>query len=165
MRSVRISLKTARALLEMLGEHPWSDNQQAVLRAGEELRAAMAPKRSKAVSGPTRRQARETKRLTKKEETAAIRAEVLRRAEGICELCESAGADDLHHAFGRVRQRQSVSNTLAVCRPCHRALTNNVGGAAHWLDLQAMRFRNLGYAETARLLDARCQFVLSRGAA
>lgn len=155
-----ISKRAAKALLDAvvkkIGTHDYSIRQ-----AAEELERALKPKRSVKAS----RVRRETKRLTKKEETASIREAVFARAEGICELCECAGADDLHHAFGRVRQRQSVANTLAACRGCHRALTNNVGGAAHWLDLQARRFRNLGYAETARLLEARLAFVLARGAA
>lgn len=147
MTRVSISRRTAEALLGIRTvDDLWDPGER---RAMEELRAALRPKRRKALSFPSRAKARRAKKETRKEETARIRAEVFARAEGICELCEAAGADDLHHVFGRVRVRQSVRNTLAICRGCHRALTANRPSAAHWLEKQIAHLGAHGYGEEA----------------
>lgn len=58
--------------------------------------------------------------------TKAIRAAVFKRANRLCEFCPwipPRYAHELHHlegGSGRRRERQSVSNCVALCLSCHR---------------------------------------------
>lgn len=162
MRSVRISLKMARYLADALEAHLFPD--QLAVAAVEELRAALKPKKSVQAS----RKRRETKGLTKKEETAAIREAVMKRAGGQCENCLAhegpAAPLELDHMFGRVRVKQSERNCWALCRPCHRGKTNNAPTAWFWLRVFAAHAFSHGYAAEARMADARFEALsLSRG--
>ncbi len=143
--SVRIPMRLAKWLADNVEQSwPGSGAQQAV----RELREAMKPKRHVVAH----RKERAKKTRTKAQETAVIRALVFERAEGICELCETAGADELHHAFGRVRARQSHRNCIASCRDCHRHLTRNHPSAAYWLERQIKHFKAHGFSDEAGLM-------------
>ena len=55
-----------------------------------------------------------------------VRAIVLRRSKGICEIrkdCKGRGVDDIHHVYGHGRDkddwRERPSSMLATCRKCH----------------------------------------------
>jgi 5-methylcytosine-specific restriction endonuclease McrA len=141
--SVRISRKTAKALLtyfEANAEYEWAPPGPL-----GELRAALKPKRSVVAA----RARKASKRRTKKEETAEIRAAVMARADGVCEMCSTARPLQLHHAFGRVRVRQATSNCLGICDCCHHDLTNNEGGAAHCWEKVGDTFASLCEHESA----------------
>lgn len=103
---------------------------------------AMKPRKRirQALPGPSRAEKRTAKRETHRKETAAIRAEVEKRAEGKCESC--GGADDgrplgrleMHHVLGgigRRRQMQAVENCMMVCRFCHGLLNGHPYGACN----------------------------------
>lgn len=163
---VSISKKAARAVLDLaemgtklhnLGNGAGTE----LLRGLNELRDALRPK----VSKPSRLASRKTKkarRESRRDETARIRAEVFKRADGRCELLCGRLATDLHHVLGRVRVEQHMCNTLAACRECHRAITDNKPSAEYWLAaqaqvLEALAHRDPQYAETARKLRDRIE--------
>jgi hypothetical protein len=132
MRSVRISLKTARRLMELINRDsvPAGSSFEAI----NGLRRAMEPKRSIKAS----RVRKTAKRATKKEETAAVRDLVMERADGFCEACEINFDPDLRpgeldHFWGRGKEKQTAENCWALCRGCHRAKTDNVPSRSYWL--------------------------------
>mgnify|MGYP001615595419 FL=1 len=113
----------------------------ALMKAGmEELAALFVPKKRRGAAPAKER--KEGKRRRHAEETSAIRTEVWERSKGRCENCgvkwkPYAHPLELDHALGgagRRRQRQSVSNTWALCRiPCHRDKTANRPDRASWM--------------------------------
>ena len=116
------------------------------------------------------RQKKSSTRAEKNEEMARIRAVVFARAtNGLCELRDSRYGDmlcclpvsDLHHAFGR-RGPQSSTTCLALCRSCHRRLTNNEPSAeACWGDVAAT-FDRLGDTASADRARERLRLVAQR---
>ena len=64
-----------------------------------------------------------------RERTAFIREAVFARSGGKCELCgtELGAAWDMHHTLGGGlrRVRQAISNCVATCFDCHRAIHRN----------------------------------------
>ena len=152
--TVKISRRTAEALLGI------ADEYTHFRREWEELGRALLP--SKPRKPDTRKAA---KRATKKEQTSAIRAEVFKRAENVCELCRDDTAMDLHHAFGRVRVKQSVSNTIALCRPCHWALTENRPNAAYWWERVRAHFIRHGFWGEAQLAGKKLDLAESKSGA
>lgn len=157
MRSVRISLKTARYLVGVLGLSNHSGDQSAV----RELRRAMEPKRSVKLA-----KVRKTaKRATKKEETAAIREAVMARADGRCEDCGSSGCPlELDHAFGRGHVQQTERNCWALCGPCHREKTNNRPNAAYWLKRFTLHAQKHNLTREQQMALRRLAFVEARAA-
>lgn len=125
--------------------------------------AMLSRKPKRAVKAAATR--RTQKRLSKKEETAAIRAAVMKRADGRCELCGHIPAAfeplEMHHALGRVRAKQAEGNCLGICRTCHWDITNARPG---WLQKQADVFRRLGHLGTAWRLESRAEFVEAKAA-
>jgi 5-methylcytosine-specific restriction endonuclease McrA len=150
-RSVRISWKTARAILSHVG----SCAEPGFFAFEAELRAAMAPKR--AVVAAKKRKA--AKKTTKKEQTAAIRDAVMNRAGLFCEGCASmplyANPLTLDHFFGRVRVKQSERNCWALCLACHRQKTNNNPSAERWLERFITHAEAHGYREEAGMATRR----------
>jgi len=144
MRSVRISMKTARAILSA-GSIAWRD--PAARQAIQELERAMKPKRS--VSSNRKR--RETKRVTKALDYTELARALAGRSGGRCELNPGEHvATEVHHALGR-KVPQSEANCIAICRECHECITLNTA-PHYWLNAQARLFVRLGYPETARAL-------------
>jgi 5-methylcytosine-specific restriction endonuclease McrA len=150
---VSISRRAARLLLGMLGVarlHPYETD------AVDELKAALAPKKAKPWA--TAKKLKAAKHKAKRDETAEIRAAVMKRAElgtasnisgPLCEVCRVWRASDMHHAFGRVRVRQSVTNCVAVCRRCHDRIGRNEPNAFEcWREL-FHHFRRNGYGAEA----------------
>lgn len=173
MRSVRISLKTARSLLEQAWRKDFIGEPVAGLeRAAEELARSMKP--SPAVVANRKR--RETKKKLHNQDTAHVRDAVQERARGLCELhswvCEKGAAgEEMHHALGR-KVAQSEANCVLLCRDCHEEITLNRDRLG-WLHIQATFFGRLGHTDTARELrrkwhaakhkESRAAFRLSRG--
>lgn len=149
-RSVRISWKTAQALLALPTTDGLTDPIER--RALAELRAAMAPKCS--VKFAVKRKA--AKRKTKKQETAEIREAVFVRAEGRCECrCGRVfGLDpgEMDHFFPKGRTPQTVRTCWALASSCHRAKTKNFPDAGTWLRLFSAHCASHGYA--AEMLKA-----------
>ena len=112
----------------------------------------------------TRRKAVKAEKKTKALETSEIRRAVFLRADGRCEICLASRPAELHHAFGRIRVRQSISNCLAVCNWCHRAVTENDPSAAECWGWIAAAFGRLGLAAEAELATSRLAFVSQRSA-
>lgn len=80
-----------------------------------ELEAALPRKRG------DRGEAKRTKRKERANRMAEIRAKVIRRAQGHCEVCATGRAEEAHHLIsGPLRRvRESVDTVLAVCGDCH----------------------------------------------
>jgi nucleoside 2-deoxyribosyltransferase len=109
---------------------------------GAALDAALKPKRSTQASKPRR----EANAKARKEEWAAIREAVLKRADGKCEspgcgfelgMLQQPHPLEVDHFFGgtgRRRALQSVETCWALCRRCHRLKTANEPSAAYWLE-------------------------------
>jgi hypothetical protein len=138
MTRISISRKNAEAIYRYLN----AETTAIWMPAFHELRAALQPRAKSSAVRKT-----EKKRRTKGAETKAIRAAVMERAGGACEVCGGAGPLDLHHAFGRIRVPQAKSNCVALCRRCHDELTRNYPTAAHWWGLMSMLFARLGLGE------------------
>lgn len=133
MKTVRLSLKVARRLLDLL--RPCDDAAVAVLRA------ALKPRPVKPLRlANLKRKA--TKRADKNASTKAIREAVMRRASegsggvGACEMCGIIPTEPLEmdHFFGR-RGPQSERTCWVLCRGCHREKTRNEPSAQRWLEL------------------------------
>jgi hypothetical protein len=159
MSRVSLSLKHARALLSV-----WTDefgdfepNQQAAFVA---LQSALAPRPKTSARRKT-----EARKKSKREETAAIREAVFARAMGLCEMRCGAVAMELHHAFGRVRVKQSERNCLALCRWCHHAITENNPDAETCWERVAVAFCRLGFTEEAARAERESSWRTAKKAA
>lgn len=139
MRSVRISWKDARAIVSDL--EAWNVHGRGLSRGAhvalDNLRSSLAPK--KFVKASRARKA--AKKKTKKEETAEIRAAVMKRADGMCECgcgCPLSGTAfngiaELDHFFPKGRTKQSIRTCWALRRACHQAKTLNHPSPDSWL--------------------------------
>lgn len=154
MRSVRISLKTARAILS----HLESCASPGFFQFEKDIRAAMQPKKFVVAA----RKPRAEKKRTKAAETSDIRAEVFARADGVCELCCSATATDLQHCMGRIKRPQAVSNCLALCRPCHLEATRK---SPQTVEFQGDVLAKLGHHQTARDMWSLASWLQAKTAA
>ncbi len=158
MRSVRLSLRTARVIFEIATRPRGGVNNMAELAAMKELERAMEPKRS---IKPARIR-KEAKKKTKKEEAAEIRDLVLERADGFCESClinfdPDLRPGELDHFWGRGKERQRVENCWALCRGCHRAKTDNIPTRNYWLTGFALHCESHGYMRDAAKARAMVQ--------
>jgi hypothetical protein len=139
MSRVSLSTKSARALLAIARctTNPLLSGDK---RAVEELEAALSPRPKSSAVRKT-----EEKKRSKAAELRDIKAAIFARSKGLCEFLCGRAAVDPHHAFGRVRVKQSERNCLAACRTCHRALTDNNPSAAFWWQRVAFAFSRLGF--------------------
>jgi hypothetical protein len=150
MRSVRISLKTARALRDLVAQFP-----ATLERELRELSDAMAPKKSVRASAARR----VVRQATKKEMRAEIRTALEARANGSCEACgmseRFSGPLEWDHMFGRVRVRESERSGWMLCHTCHRDKTANRPSAATWLEAFVGHCERYGYREEAGMATRR----------
>jgi 5-methylcytosine-specific restriction endonuclease McrA len=102
----------------------------ALIRQCDALKARIIRKQ-RAIQHVPKAELRSTKKAEKRkahrEETSAIRAAVMKRADGRCEVCGASEAPynplHMHHTVmgsGKRRQQQNVSNCVALCMGCHR---------------------------------------------
>jgi hypothetical protein len=159
--SPTISKRAAQIALGILEEWPGGKfTHGSAQYAIRHLKEALKPKRPGVRARATRK-----RRASRKEETQAIREQVFARAFSlgknvpVCELCRGNYAAELHHALGRVKVRQSQANCLALCRRCHREVTDSVPTAEAVLEAQALVFDELGFAGTAIELRKRARFA------
>jgi hypothetical protein len=96
--------------------------------------------------------------------TAAVRAEVVKRADGHCEMC--GNMDDprypleMHHLLagrGRRRWDQAASNCLMVCPFCHDVCGGRILYAEGFLRSWARKY---GYADTLKIIERRVDKAL-----
>ncbi len=145
-RSIRISERTGRAILDLIG---LLDPRRVNQAAASELRSALVPRRSVAAAAKVRGQ----KKRAKKSQTSDIRAAVFERAGGKCE-CGCGGVaftpydlGELDHFWGRSKERQSVENCWALCRLHHQAKTRGYPGRTDWLCAFITHAKRHGYHE------------------
>ncbi len=158
---VSVSLKSAKALESVVTTH------QHARFLGSELTIALGQLRQ-AISHATRERPalkkaaakRSKKKREKSKDTKSIRALVMERARGRCECCLMDIGEDrlqLDHMFGRVRQKQSVSNCWALADLHHMGKTNNVPTAETWLTKFLGHALRHGYAAEAREVRKRLE--------
>ena len=51
-----------------------------------------------------------------------LRATVLRRYDGVCEICEEVAAEEVHHLTYERIGREDLSDLMGVCKPCHELI-------------------------------------------
>lgn len=166
MNTIRLSLRAAKTLLTDLAAR--SDVGLGVARAFAELESSISKAERTSSRRVLARKPKAEKKAAKRDETSAIREAVFARATTFagharCEFCDMNHATDLHHVFGRIRVRQSVENTMAVCRWCHRRVTDNQPSAAHWLERTIRHLERYGYVAEVAKASARLAFVEARG--
>lgn len=154
MSRISISRKAAQWLEQYLF-HAIPENRHYL-----ELAAALKPKTRKPWA--TLKKDKAKKKRTKRDETAEIRAAVMKRADGRCEHCGTHFQRlELDHAFGR-RGPQSERTCWALSPYCHKSKTNWTGGAAFWMAIFADHCERHGYEdEKSRALN-RHAFVTAR---
>lgn len=161
MTTVKLSTKTARAILVCLEENGLGAPVAA------ELRAALRPSPKKREATRAKRKARESKAKTKREATSEVRAAVMARADMECECgCGQwfgglLGAAELDHFWGKARA-ESVETCWALASHCHRLKTNNNPSARHWLLRFHAHCENHGYTTEAARARDRLAFVSAR---
>lgn len=149
MSRVSISLKTANLCRDILVPDRITNGAIRELESAIAHATRVRPGLKKA------EKVRGQKKRAKAAGTKGIRAAVMLRANGLCELCQMGPADELHHVFGRVRQRQSEINCLGICRGCHFNVTHSIPTAVYWVDRQADVFERLGFLANAKELRAK----------
>lgn len=119
---------------------------------------SLQPKRSLAPA----RDRRETKAEEFQSRRAAIRAEVVARAGGLCEAClqplrpEDPGElDEFFGGSGRRRQLMAVDTCWLLGHTCHQDKSANRPDAKHWIGLFVTHCGRHGYAEAAALASRR----------
>jgi hypothetical protein len=80
----------------------------------------------------------------------AVRAAVMARADGRCEACKAAPAEEADHFRGRARSETLETVWMLCAGPsgCHRRKTDNVGGRIEWLTTFARHCAVHRYFET-----------------
>lgn len=120
MRTVRISMRDARALFEFFSGGGFiHEMPHEVAAARANLERAMKPKRSLA---PARKR-RAEKKQTKRGASEDIRKAVWVRADERCEVCGTHGSGanplDFERLFRKVNG-ESVEECWICCRSCHK---------------------------------------------
>lgn len=154
-----ISDKNARYLLGALARLEDLDAYEQ--RAVEELRQGGKTKRSVKVA----RKERTTKRETKKERTQKLRAALIARSGGACEVraeCLGATGCDTQHALGRKGLPDGPHNCLWSCRPCHRWLTGPAEETPEAFRVQALAFGRLGHLDAAGVLLKKAEWAAAK---
>ena len=109
------------------------------------LRRYNQPKRSIRAA----RARRDEKRTTRREEMAALREAVMKRAGGKCEACGMSSTrlhcDHWQGGVGRRRAEQSIATTWALCPSCDFARTRNNPDAETWNRTFAAHCAEHGY--------------------
>lgn len=156
MRAVRISWKTAQALLAAVDRLDDIDQGLIVGQrlAQDALRQAMAPKRSVKAHRTTKAK----KDKTKQEKTSAVRRAVWARADERCEACGDPGSGfnplDLEHFFRRVNG-ESLEECWLTCRRCHKAKHAGRPSVSWWLGRFIQHCEDHGYSGTAERARAK----------
>lgn len=55
-------------------------------------------------------------------EWKALREQVFRRCSEVCELCEEAAAEEVHHLTYERIGHEELSDLMGVCKPCHELI-------------------------------------------
>lgn len=165
MSYVKLSKKSAIALLSELDGGSGYD--LLVSRARSELRAALAPKKRKAIA-IFNSKARELTVERENRETAKLREQAMARAAGVCECgCKLSlvegdlnGQPELDHFFGR-KGKQSVRTVWVLRAQCHRLKTKNIPDAGHWLERFIGHCDVFGYGSEASRARARLEGIVA----
>jgi hypothetical protein len=99
-----------------------ADGMEFDREAAQKILALLAPRKKNEKQRKTAKD-KELVKALRAARTAAIRAEVMERADGKCELCGGPGALEMHHlerGSGRRREHQTIGNCMGICGFCHR---------------------------------------------
>lgn len=129
---------------------------------------ALKPKRSLA---PAKKR-REAKKKAHREETGAIRAAVVKRADNTCEACRSQfrafdyfAMDHFFGGSGRRRAMQRPETCWLLCRDCNHLKTFNDPSAAAWIERFITHAERHGYTREAEMASARLDALKLQGRA
>lgn len=138
---------------------PWSQAAAVLL---ERIDALAKPKHSVKLA----RKRVAAKKRSHAQETKAIRAEVVKRAMGVCEASHYLSSpcrghlemDHFRGGVGRRKAQESVAGCWMLCSSHHDEKTRNLPTAGTWLEVFAEHCRVYGYeaelAETQARLDS-----------
>jgi hypothetical protein len=159
--TIRLSLRFAKELLEF-GEE-FADVPGNPTQALDELEAAIAKASRASATRAQLRKPKQAKRKAKREATRDVRAAVVKRARGECELCGGFWHLTLDH-FEGIARSESLETCWLLCWGCHREKTDNKPDAAWWAGAFAKHCARHGYSEAEARARKRLQFVRARGA-
>jgi hypothetical protein len=159
--TIRLSLRFAKDLLQF-GEE-FADVPGNPIHALAELRAALAKASRASTTRAQLRKPKQAKRQAKRVATRDVRAAVLKRARGACELCGGLWHLTLDH-FEGIARSESLETCWLLCWRCHREKTDNKPNAAHWLEAFGKHCAKHGYSEAEARARKRMAFVQARGA-
>lgn len=138
MKSVRIPLKIARDIRDIVAKanalYQTETTRHALIALGD----AMAPKKFVVAA----RKARRAKQQTRKEKTAAIYEQVAKRADGHCECCGEVFTEnsfswspqmDHFHSGANKRALESVEGCWLVAALCHQLKGISKPSRRYWL--------------------------------
>jgi 5-methylcytosine-specific restriction endonuclease McrA len=161
MKTVRLSLKSAKVLLGLLSSVSANLQSPSDRRVIAELESAVVPHRPKPLRAERLKKKR-AKRVSKREKRAEVREAVMNRSVGLCEACVKdltlTDPGELDHFFGKARA-ESVESCWLLCRACHRAKTDNNPSAAWWLDRFDAHARFYGYTAESKRARARLEGI------
>lgn len=93
----------------------WQETQRkAAVRYAEKRRAAVVVSREGA-----KVTARRAPKRSRNDWSPEVRALARARSGGVCELCQEARAEHLHHRKSRRNKDHRIVNALHVCHHCH----------------------------------------------
>ncbi len=131
--SPAISKRSASALLKIV-ENLVGTHDAAVRRAAEELRHSLRVRPGLKLA-KTRRA---NKKRAKTVETRSIRAEVMARADGVCEcgcrtVFSALAPAEMDHFLPKGRYPQTVETCWLIRADCHRAKHKSQPSPEYWL--------------------------------
>lgn len=143
-------VRLAEEVIELDGDQNEAPSLAAMAHDARELLAKTTAERARSarvrVKASPRVAAKAAERKTRNERMAEIRAVVMKKAGGLCEMC-GAPATEAHHLIsGPLRRRlESADTVIALCFDCHRSV--------HRGDLDAL-YQAQAYCVTSGMHDA-----------
>lgn len=149
--TARLRRAAQRVIEEVRVEAAWSKVAPAVIRAVDDLAAAM-PRTKRRPPKPSKVE-RTAKIEAKREHTETVKAQVFKR-DGCCVLCEGPIHDMHHMLFGSGNRIPNERvDTCASCCRAHHDLAHD--GDVHTLVRLAAWAWGLGYAQAATATERR----------
>jgi 5-methylcytosine-specific restriction endonuclease McrA len=80
------------------------------------------------------------KRAERNKFSAAVRAQIAERDQGLCQGCKSPGTE-IHHVFFKSRGGRGVfTNGVTLCQPCHRKAHEKAVFTDYWINVFVDRY-------------------------
>ena len=92
-----------------------------------------------------------------------LKAILILRSDGLCEICLRARDLEPHHLFGRAKVPESEANVIMLCPVCHRAFHDARPSAREWWQRFTAWASLTGYKATAAACMERVQRLEAKG--